>query len=158
METNSFLLPNLPDAQKPRWLQSSFSSNCNIAFAKLQRTQSLARPTTHAAISTFSTSHNSISSQYSQPFHESCSTKSKPNCWLTYIHKRPNIGNALRGLFPGVQLEKDGSNKTCTLSHMSLGVISTKHQYSMLQIKPIPKNTFRLSAPYFFILILSFIT
>ena len=37
------------------------------------------RPTTHAAISTFSTSHNSISSQYSQLFHESCSTKSKPN-------------------------------------------------------------------------------
>ena len=32
-----------------------------------------------AAISTFSTSHNSISSQYSEPFHESCSTKSKPN-------------------------------------------------------------------------------
>ena len=32
------------------------------------KTQSLIRPTTHAAISTFSTSHNSISSQYSQPF------------------------------------------------------------------------------------------
>ena len=30
--------------------------------------QSLTRPTTHAAISTFSTSYNSISSQYSQPF------------------------------------------------------------------------------------------
>ena len=30
--------------------------------------QSLTRPTTHAAISNFSTSHNSISSQYSQPF------------------------------------------------------------------------------------------
>ena len=28
------------------------------------KTQSLTRPTTHAAISTFSTSHNSISSQY----------------------------------------------------------------------------------------------
>ena len=42
-------------------------------------------------------------------------------CWSTYIHKRPNIGNALRGLFT----EKDGSNKTRTLSHMSLGVIST---------------------------------
>ena len=48
-------------------------------------------------------------------------------CWSTYIHKRPNIGNALRGLFTGVQSEKDGSNKTRTLSHMSLGVISTKH-------------------------------
>ena len=30
------------------------------------KVQSLTRPTTHAAISTFSTSHNSISSQYSQ--------------------------------------------------------------------------------------------
>ena len=50
------------------------SSNGNMAFAKLQRTQSLARPTTHAAISTFSTSHNAISSPYSQAFHESCST------------------------------------------------------------------------------------
>ena len=48
-----------------RWLQSSFSSNCNMVFAKLQRTQSLARPTTHAAISISQPSHNSISSQYS---------------------------------------------------------------------------------------------
>ena len=38
------------------------------------KVQSFTRPTTHAAISTFSTSHNSISSQYSQPFHESCCT------------------------------------------------------------------------------------
>ena len=48
-------------------------------------------------------------------------------CWSTYIHKRPNIGNALRGLFTGTQSEKDGSNKARVLSHMSLGVISTKH-------------------------------
>ena len=48
-------------------------------------------------------------------------------CWSTYIHKRPNIGNALRGFFTGTQSEKDGSNKARTLSHMSLGVISTKH-------------------------------
>ena len=47
--------------------------------------------------------------------------------WSTYIHKRPNIGNALRGLFTGVQSEKDGSNKTRALSHMGLGVIPTKH-------------------------------
>ena len=40
------------------------SSNGNMAFAKLRRTQSLPRPTTHAAISTFSTSHKSISSPY----------------------------------------------------------------------------------------------
>ena len=42
------------------------SYNCNMSFVKIQRTQSLPRPTTHAAISTFSTSHNSISSPYSQ--------------------------------------------------------------------------------------------
>ena len=50
-------------------------------------------------------------------------------CWSTYIHKRPNIGNALRGLFTGTQSEKDGSNKARMLSRMSLGVISTKHMY-----------------------------
>ena len=49
-------------------------------------------------------------------------------CWSTYIHKRPNIGNALRGLFTGTQSEKDGSNKARVLSHMSLGVISTKQK------------------------------
>ena len=48
-------------------------------------------------------------------------------CWSTYIHKWPNIGNALRGFFTGTQSEKDGSNKAHMLSHMSLGVISTKH-------------------------------
>ena len=47
-------------------------------------------------------------------------------CWSTYIHKKPNIGNALRDLFTGTQSEKDGSNKARVLSHMSLGVISTK--------------------------------
>ena len=47
-------------------------------------------------------------------------------CWSTYIHKWPNIGNALRGFFTGTQSEKDGSNKARVLSHMSLGVISTK--------------------------------
>ena len=55
------------------------SYNCNMTFVKQQRTQSLTRPTTDTIISTFSTSHNSILSQYSQPLHESCSTKSKPN-------------------------------------------------------------------------------
>ena len=42
------------------------SYNCNMSFVKIQRTQSLTRPTTHAAILTFSTSHNAISSLYSQ--------------------------------------------------------------------------------------------
>ena len=55
-------------------------------------------------------------------------------CWSTYIHKRPNIGNALRGFFTGTQSEKDGSNKARMLSHMSLEVISTKHYlYSILK-------------------------
>ena len=41
--------------------------------------QSLTRPTTHAAFSTFSTSHNSISSQYSQPFTSLAAPKANPN-------------------------------------------------------------------------------
>ena len=56
-------------------------------------------------------------------------------CWSTYIHKRPNISNALRGLFTGTQSEKDGSNKARVSSHMSLGVISTKHCYSGTDVK-----------------------
>ena len=42
------------------------------------KTQSLTRPTTHAAISTFSTSHNSILSQYSQPFTSLAAPKANP--------------------------------------------------------------------------------
>ena len=71
METNSCLSTR---RTRTKVTPKFNSSNCNMAFAKLQRTQSLARPTTHAAISTFSTSHNAISSPYSQPFQESCST------------------------------------------------------------------------------------
>ena len=56
-------------------------------------------------------------------------------CWSTYIHKRPNIGNALRSLFTGTQSEKDGSNKARVLSHMSLGVISTKQHPPAAQRK-----------------------
>ena len=41
----------------------------------MQITQSLTRPTTHAAIST---SHNSISSQYSQPFTSLAAPKANP--------------------------------------------------------------------------------
>ena len=65
-------------------------------------------------------------------------------CWLTYIHKRPNIGNALKGLFTGTQAEKDGSNKARVLSHMSLGDISTKHT-SLKKIKVLlfKINTYR---------------
>ena len=39
---------------------------------------SLTRPTTHAAISTFSTSHNAISSPYSQPFTSLAAPKANP--------------------------------------------------------------------------------
>ena len=62
------ITPTLPKYQThktTRWHPKFNSYNCNMSFVKMQRTQSLTRPTTHAAIST---SHNSISSQYSQPF------------------------------------------------------------------------------------------
>ena len=42
------------------------------------KAQSLTRPTTHAAILTFSTSHNTISSQYSQPFTNLAAPKANP--------------------------------------------------------------------------------
>ena len=42
------------------------------------KAQSLTRPTTHAAISTLSTSHNDISSQYSQPFTSLAAPKANP--------------------------------------------------------------------------------
>ena len=61
------ITPTLPKYQtrNPRWHPKFNSYKCNISFIKMQKTQSLTRPTTHAAIST---SHNSVSSQYSQPF------------------------------------------------------------------------------------------
>ena len=49
-----------------------------MSFVKMQRTQSLTRPTTHAAITTISTSHNSISSQYSQPSTSLAAPKANP--------------------------------------------------------------------------------
>ena len=85
-----------------RWHPKFNSYNCNISFVKMQRTQSLTRPTTHAAILTFSTSHNSISSQYSQPFTSLAAPKA--------------------------------------------------NQYSMLHIKTLSLNTFRVSPSYIFIL------
>ena len=81
-----------PDAQKARWHPQFNSYN--------RRTQSLTRPTTHAAIWT---SHNSISSSYSQAYSPRVSQHQKQT------------------------------------------------QYSMLQIKPISKNTFRPSPSIFFI-------
>ena len=58
-----------------RWHPKFNSYNCNMSFVKMQRTQFLTRPTTHAAIST---SHNSISSQYSQPFTSLAAPKANP--------------------------------------------------------------------------------
>ena len=84
-------------------IQSSIPTTATCLLLNL-RTLSLTRPTTHTAISTFSTSHNSISSQYSQPFTSLAAQK--------------------------------------------------QTQYSMPQIKPYSKNTFRLSPSYFFILLL----
>ena len=61
------------------WWHPKFNSyNCNMSFVKIQRTQSLTCPTTHAAISTFSKSHTSISSQYLQPFTSLAAPKANP--------------------------------------------------------------------------------
>ena len=60
-------------------VQSSIPTTATMPFVKIQRTQSLTRPTTHAAISTFSTSHNAISSKYSQPFTSLAAPKANPN-------------------------------------------------------------------------------
>ena len=54
---NAPLSPNPPDTQNSRWLQSSFPPTASMAFAKLRRTQSLARLTTRAAFSTLSYLH-----------------------------------------------------------------------------------------------------
>ena len=53
METTHASPQNLPDTQNSRWLQSLFPPTANKTFAKLQRTQSLARPTIRAAFSNF---------------------------------------------------------------------------------------------------------
>ena len=96
---NARLLPNLPDTQKPVTPKFN-SSNSNMALAKLQRTRSLARPTTRAAFLNF----------LIPPFH-------------LYTH---NLSTSLAA--------------------------QTQATFSMLQIKAIPKNTFRLSASFFIIL------
>ena len=49
-----------------------------MSFVKIQGTQSLTCPTTHAAISTISTSHNLISPQYSQPSTSLAAPKANP--------------------------------------------------------------------------------
>ena len=70
--------PQIPDTQ-------NYTVTSKVQFLQLQqclslnlRTLSLSRPTTHAAITTFSTSHNSISSQYLQPFTSLAAPKANP--------------------------------------------------------------------------------
>ena len=73
--------PQIPDTKltvtsKVQFLQLQhvFRQKCK----KKKKTQSLTRPTTHAATSTISTSNNSISSQYSQPFTSLAAPKANP--------------------------------------------------------------------------------
>ena len=49
--------PQIPDTKLHGDIQSSIPTSATMSFVKMQKTQSLTRPTTHAAIST---SHNSI--------------------------------------------------------------------------------------------------
>ena len=77
LSTRMEITPTLPKYQtrNSRWHPKFNSYNCNMSFVKMQKTQSLTRPTTHAAIST---SHNSISSKYSQPFTSFAAPKANP--------------------------------------------------------------------------------
>ena len=59
-------------------IQSSIPTTATCLSSKMQKTQSRTRPTTHAATTTFSTSHNSISSLYSQPFTSLAAPKANP--------------------------------------------------------------------------------
>ena len=51
------LSPKPPDTQNSLWLQSLFPPTANKTFAKLRRTQFLARPTIRATFSTLSYLH-----------------------------------------------------------------------------------------------------
>ena len=56
--------PQIPDMKLTATSKVQFLQLQQCLSSKIQRTQYLTRLTTHAAISTISTSHNSISSQY----------------------------------------------------------------------------------------------
>ena len=77
LSTRMEITPTLPKYQTRnlRWHPKFNSYNCNMSFVKMQKTQSLTRPTIHAAIST---SQNSISSQCSQPFTSLTAPKANP--------------------------------------------------------------------------------
>ena len=72
-QTQSLWLENADQCR--RHIKSSIPTTLTCLSSKMQKTQSLTRPTTHAAIST---SHNSISSQYSQPFTFLAAPKANP--------------------------------------------------------------------------------
>ena len=82
LSTRIEITPTLPkyqtrNSRNSRWHEThgSIPTTATCLSSKRQRTQSLTRPTTHAAIST---SHNWISSQYSQPFTSLAAPKANP--------------------------------------------------------------------------------
>ena len=78
LSTRMEITPTLPKYQtrNSRWHPKFNSYNCNMSFVKnAKKTQSLTRPTTHAAIST---SLNSITSQHSQTFTSLAAPKANP--------------------------------------------------------------------------------
>ena len=79
LSTRMEITPTHPKYQtRNSRIQSSIPTTATLSFVKMQRTQSLTHPTTHAAISTISTSHNSILPQYSQPFTSLAAPKANP--------------------------------------------------------------------------------
>ena len=67
--------PQIPDTKLTVTSKVQFLQLQHVFRQKWKKTQSLTRPTTHAAIST---SHNSISSQYTQPFTSLAAPKANP--------------------------------------------------------------------------------
>ena len=77
LSTRMEITPTFPKYQtrNSRWHPKFNSYNCNMSFVKNAKNTIPHTSTTHAAIST---SHNSISSQYSQPFTSLAAPKAKP--------------------------------------------------------------------------------
>ena len=80
--------PQIPDTKLTVTSKVQFLQLQQCLSSKMQKTQSLTRPTTHAAIST---SHNSISSQYSQPFTSLATPKANPIFHATIKNLIPKI-------------------------------------------------------------------
>ena len=121
--------------------------------------QSLTRQTTHAAISTFSTSHNIISSPYSQPFTSLAALKANPifhaankNLILKHIstiailllHHPPFITYKLS---EGTNNTKRGSNQHNINTHTLQPILANKQTFprlltnQLLQLKSSYKNS-----------------